>query len=50
MDEQRESGQQERLRAHPSGRFAGESHAFNLDEVLCKLRAEAHLQNAVIVR
>jgi len=42
MDEQQESGPQERLRAHPSGRFTGESHAFNLGEVLWKLRAEAH--------
>ena len=42
MDEQQESGQQERLRSHPSGRFAGESHAFNLGEVLGTLRAEAH--------
>ena len=42
MDEQQESGQQERLRSHPSGRFAGESHAFNLGEVLGALRAEAH--------
>ena len=42
MNEQHESGPQERLRAHPSGRFAGESHAFHLGEVLCKLRAEAH--------
>jgi len=40
MDEPQESGQQERLRSHPSGRFAGESHAFNLGEVLGTLRAE----------
>ena len=42
MDEQQESGQEERLRTHPSGRFAGESHAFDLGEVLRDLRAEAH--------
>jgi hypothetical protein len=42
MDEQQESGQEERLRSHPSARFAGESHAFNLGEVLGALRAEAH--------
>jgi quercetin dioxygenase-like cupin family protein len=42
MDEQQESGQQERLRSHPSERFTGESHAFNLGEVLGALRAEAH--------
>jgi quercetin dioxygenase-like cupin family protein len=42
MDEQQESGQQERLRSHPSGRFAGESHVFDLGEVLHDLRAEAH--------
>lgn len=42
MNEQQENGQDERLRSHPSGRFAGESHAFNLGEVLRDLRAEAH--------
>ena len=42
MDEQQESGQEKRLRTHPSGRFAGESHAFDLGEVLRDLRAEAH--------
>ena len=42
MDEPQERGPQERLRSHPSGRFAGESHAFNLGEVLRALRAEAH--------
>ena len=42
MDEQQESGQKERLRTHPSERFAGESHAFDLAEVLRDLRAEAH--------
>jgi quercetin dioxygenase-like cupin family protein len=42
MDEPHESGQQARLRPHPSGRFAGESHAFNLGEVLAALCAEAH--------
>jgi len=42
MDEQQENGQEERLRSYPSGRFAGESHAFNLGEVLRDLRAEAH--------
>jgi quercetin dioxygenase-like cupin family protein len=42
MDEQQESGQKERLRSHPSERFAGESHAFDVGEVLRDLRAEAH--------
>jgi quercetin dioxygenase-like cupin family protein len=42
MDEQQESGQKERLRPHPSERFAGESHAFDLGEVLRDLRTEAH--------
>jgi quercetin dioxygenase-like cupin family protein len=42
MDEPQERGPQERLRSHPSGRFAGESHAFNLGEVLGALCAEAH--------
>jgi quercetin dioxygenase-like cupin family protein len=42
MDEQQESGEKERRRTHPSERFAGESHAFDLDEVLRDLRAEAH--------
>jgi quercetin dioxygenase-like cupin family protein len=42
MVEPQESGPPERLRSHPSGRFAGESHAFNLGEVLAALRAEAH--------
>ena len=42
MDEQQDNGQEARLRSHPSGRFAGESHAFNLGEVLRKLRAEVH--------
>jgi quercetin dioxygenase-like cupin family protein len=42
MDEQQESGQKERLRTHPSERFAGESHAFDVGEVLRDLRAEAH--------
>ncbi len=42
MDEQQEDGQEERLREHPSERFAGESHAFNLGEVLHTLRTEAH--------
>ena len=41
MDEQQESGQKERLRTHPSERFAGASHAFDLGEVLRDLRAEA---------
>jgi quercetin dioxygenase-like cupin family protein len=42
MDKQQESGQKERLRPHPSERFAGESHAFDLGEVLRNLRAETH--------
>ena len=42
MDEPHERGPQARLRPHPSGRFAGESHALNLGEVLAALRAEAH--------
>jgi quercetin dioxygenase-like cupin family protein len=42
MDESQERGPQARLRSHPSGRFAGESHAFHLGEVLASLRAEAH--------
>ena len=42
MDKSQERGPQERLRSHPSGRFAGESHAFHLGEVLASLRAEAH--------
>jgi quercetin dioxygenase-like cupin family protein len=42
MDEQQESAQQERLRLHPSRRFAGESHAFDLGEALRDLRAEVH--------
>ena len=42
MDELQEGGQQARLRSHPSGRFAGDSHAFHLAEVVAALRAEAH--------
>jgi quercetin dioxygenase-like cupin family protein len=42
MDEPNDSRPQARLRSHPSGRFAGESHVFNLGEVLATLRAEAH--------
>ena len=42
MDEQQESGQRERLRPHPSGRFTGESHAFDLGEALRDLHAEVH--------
>ena len=37
MDEQ-----QERLRSHPSERFAGESHVFDLGKTLRNLRAEVH--------
>jgi hypothetical protein len=40
MDEPHESRQQARRRSHPSGRFAGDSHAFHLGEVLGALRAE----------
>ena len=42
MNEQQESGQDERLRSHPSERFAGDSHAFDLGQVLRDLRTEAH--------
>lgn len=42
MDEQQANGQEERLREHPAERFAGESHAFNLGEVVRNLRTEAH--------
>lgn len=31
-----------RLREHPTERFAGESHVFDLNEALQKLRAEPH--------
>ena len=33
---------EQRLREHPSERFAGESHVFDLSETLQKLRAEPH--------
>lgn len=33
---------EERLRPHPTGRFAGESHFLNLNAALDGLRAEAH--------
>src|SRR6476661_235647 len=36
------SDQEERLRPHPSDRFAGESHVFDLKGTLSDLRAEAH--------
>jgi len=36
------SEHEERLRPHPVGRFAGESHVFNLNRALGELRAEAH--------
>ena len=36
------SAQDERLRPHPSGRFAGDSHVFDLGRALSQLRAEAH--------
>ncbi len=42
MGEQQDNEQEKRLRLHPSGRFAGESHAFDLGEVLRDLRTEAH--------
>lgn len=41
MDEQQEN-QQERSRPAPAGRFAGQSHAFDLSAALQELRAEAH--------
>ena len=34
--------EQERLRPHPTGRFSGESHLFDLNQTLAQLRAEAH--------
>jgi quercetin dioxygenase-like cupin family protein len=42
MDEAQKSEPQERLRSHPSGRFAGESHAFNWGDIVGTLRTEAH--------
>ncbi len=42
MDQQQDSGQHERLRSYPSERFAGDSHAFDLREVVRALHAEAH--------
>ena len=36
------SDQNERLRAHPNERFAGESHVFDLNRELAGLRAEVH--------
>ena len=36
------SEQEQRLRVHPSERFAGESHIFDLKTALQTLRAEAH--------
>jgi len=42
MDQQHDSGQHERLRASPSERFAGASHAFDVRAVVRVLRAEAH--------
>ncbi|PQV63368.1 Cupin domain-containing protein [Abditibacterium utsteinense] len=37
-----ENLQPDRLRAAPVERFAGQSHVFNLNEALQKLRAETH--------
>ena len=34
--------QEERLRPHPTGRFAGDSHVFDLGRALSELRSEAH--------
>jgi quercetin dioxygenase-like cupin family protein len=42
MDQQHAREQHERLRAHPSGRFAGANHAFDLGEMVRDLRTEAH--------
>ncbi len=42
MDEPHAQGSEDRLRPHPSDRFAGDSHAFDLNEALRDLRAEAH--------
>ena len=42
MDEQLESLQDARLRPAPAGRFAGQSHVFDLGAMLSELRAEAH--------
>lgn len=36
------SEDQQRLRPHPVGRFAGESHFFDLNRALEQLRAESH--------
>jgi quercetin dioxygenase-like cupin family protein len=33
---------EERLRPHPDGRFAGQSHVFDLGHALAELRAESH--------
>jgi len=42
MDEQQEGQQHERLRQAPVGRFAGQSHIFDLGAMLSDLRAEDH--------
>jgi quercetin dioxygenase-like cupin family protein len=42
MAQEKEDGPEERLRPHPSERFAGTSRAFDLEEVLRELRAEPH--------
>lgn len=42
MGEQQEGQQRERLRPAPVGRFAGQSHVFDLGVMLSELRAEGH--------